>query len=248
MSSPIPQSSDIQISQSDALTYWNTIPATVDGMLGGFAYISRIDLRGSANFLAKLRYRQQQSTLQQPSGGMMLTSGVDCGAGIGRVTIGFLSKVCERVDVVEPIERFVQEVRKAELRGEGKLGEIFVTGLEDWNPAEKVYNLIWNQWCLGHLMDEQLVAYLRRCSHALAPGGWIVVKENMSTNWEGRDIPDALDNSITRTDQNFRNIFKEAGLTVIMDELQAGFPKKFYPVRSYALQPTDLPSGGISKV
>lgn len=38
----------------DAVKYWDEIPATVDGMLGGFGYISHIDIMGSKKFLKKL--------------------------------------------------------------------------------------------------------------------------------------------------------------------------------------------------
>lgn len=31
---------------TDALQYWSEIPATVDGMLGGFGHISEIDIQG----------------------------------------------------------------------------------------------------------------------------------------------------------------------------------------------------------
>lgn len=52
--------------------------------------------------------------------------------------------------------------------------------LESWTPTRTPpYDLIWNQWCLGHLTDTQLTAYLRRLGPALAPNGWIVVKENV---------------------------------------------------------------------
>lgn len=35
----------------DAKDYWSQIPATVEGMLGGFSRLHPIDIRGSASFL-----------------------------------------------------------------------------------------------------------------------------------------------------------------------------------------------------
>lgn len=61
---------------------------------------------------------------------------------------------------------------------------------------ETKYDLIWNQWCLGHLTDAQLMEYLKKCKGVLKEGGWIVVKENMSTS--GEDIFDDVDSSVTR--------------------------------------------------
>ncbi len=229
---------DSRISHSDALTYWNSISPTVDGMLGGYPQVSRIDLRGSANFLAKLRRQfpgSGESHEEEPLG-----RGVDCGAGIGRVTAGFLSKVCKVVDIVEPVEKFATEAGKTvQMAGNGPMGAVYVMGLEDWKPAENQYDLIWNQWCLGHLTDSQLKIHLGRCREALTPQGWIVVKENMSSNRDGTDIFDIVDSSVTRTDQKFKRIIQEAGLVLVKTELQTGFPKLLYPVRFYALRPDD---------
>ena len=45
---------DNLISQEAGLEYWEGIDADVNGMLGGFPYVSKVDLQGSRNFLAKL--------------------------------------------------------------------------------------------------------------------------------------------------------------------------------------------------
>lgn len=229
---------DASISTTTSLAYWDSIPPTDDGMLGGLSQFSRIDLKGSAIFLAKIR-REHPS--QSPSSSLTSTStstkllsrGVDCGAGIGRVTAGFLSTVCETVDVVEPVEKFAQE---AKVSGKAAVGNVYVSGLEDWRPEEH-YDLFWNQWCLGHLTDRQLVDYLRRCKEVLTGDGWIVIKENVSTHAEGKDMYDELDSSVTRTNEKFQQLFKEAGLRVVKTEVQKGFPKSLYPVRLYALRP-----------
>ena len=220
---------DSRISQSDALVYWNEIPATANGMLGGYPQVSRIDLRGSLNFLAKL-WRSTNS----PNG--RVGRAVDCGAGIGRITAGCLSKVCEIVDIVEPIEKFANEAKALDL-GDCKLGNVYVTGMERWTPTVN-YDIIWVQWCIGHLRDEQLVKFLMRSNAALSENGWIVVKENMSTDREGKDLFDEVDSTVTRTDERFRKLFGESGLKITRTELQSGFPKSLYPVRFYALQPS----------
>ena len=115
---------------------------------------------------------------------------------------------------------------------------IYVTGLEDWLPTEK-YDLIWNQWCVGHLTNAQLTTYLQRAADALTPSGVLVLKENNSTDPDGKDIYDEVDSSVTRTDETFRRIFKDAGLNLIKAEEQLGFPRHLglLPVRSYALRP-----------
>lgn len=116
---------------------------------------------------------------------------------IGRITRGLLLSLAEKVDVVEPIKKFTDALK--DVPG---VGEVYNVGLELWKPASgAVYDLVWNQWCVGHLTDLQLVAYLRRCGEALRREeggkvvGWIVVKENL-TNEE--DVYDETDSSVTR--------------------------------------------------
>ena len=74
---------------------------------------------------------------------------------------------------------------------------IFNMGLEDWQPTEGVqYDLVWVQWCVGHLTDVQLIRFLRRCISVLNDNGVIVLKENNST--ADKDLFDNVDSSVTR--------------------------------------------------
>ena len=223
---------DTKISPTAFLTYWKSVPSTIDGILGGYPQISRANLKGSSNFLSKLQRLFPSSSSPSP-----LHRGVDCGAGIGRVTAGFLSTVCETVDIVEPVEKFAHEARDAKVIGPGTIGNVYVTCLQDWMPEERQYDLIWIQWCLGHLKDREVVAFLMRCKKAVSMEGWIVIKENMSTDREGGDVFDETDSSVTRTDEKFLKLFKEADVRCLKTDLQRGFPKELYPVRFYALRP-----------
>lgn len=64
---------DSKINHSDAREYWQSIPANVNSMLGGFPYISKVDLQGSRGFLVKLRVCGK--------GRGKVERVVDCGAG-----------------------------------------------------------------------------------------------------------------------------------------------------------------------
>jgi protein N-terminal methyltransferase len=225
---------DAAIDHKAAIAYWSNVSADNDGVLGGYPQVSRVDLQGSSTFLAKLR---RKSALHKPS--TRLSRTVDCGAGIGRITAGFLSKVAEVVDIVEPVVQLTKVITEGddfkELRAQGRIGEVFNKGLEDWTPTRQ-YDLIWNQWCLGQLTDEQLVDYFERTKDKVTEGGWIVVKENMSTDPEGKDIFDPADSSVTRSDKKFRQLFEQVGFKIVATEVQRGMPKELFPVRSYALQ------------
>lgn len=135
------------------------------------------------------------------------------------------------------MEPFVQEAHKqlAPLKEQGKIGEIFQLGIQDFQPEDEKYWLIWCQWCVGQVPDKVLVEFFQKCKKALqSEGGVIVVKEN---NSPVSDDFDETDSSVTRTDETFRRIFKEAGLRLIMTAVQKGMPKDLYPVRMYALKP-----------
>ncbi|CAO2657291.1 Nn.00g034170.m01.CDS01 [Neocucurbitaria sp. VM-36] len=248
-----PNRPDASINVTHSLDYWNNVSSDVNGMLGGYPQTSRIDLQGSSNFLTKLRRGKSQAS-KQPLPPLERAS--DCGAGIGRITKGLLLGVARRVDVVEPVKKFTDELVQSLGNGEyagdgdgkegkGQVGEVINLGLQDWIPEAGAYDLIWNQWCLGHLTDAQLVVYLRRCKNGLIRSkdgeeginGWIVVKENLSTDIRHKDIYDEEDSSVTRSDDKFRRLFKEAGLKIVATEQQRGMPKELFPVRIYALRP-----------
>ena len=226
---------DAKINHDDSIKYWDTISPDVNGMLGGYPQISQIDLRGSHTFITKLRRLSSNCKVKNAP---KLGLGVDCGAGIGRVTGGCLSNICDVVDVVEPVEKFAKVLSEGLLKKEGKVGDVYTKGLQDWEPS-KSYDLVWNQWCVGHLTDSQLTSYLVRCGKAIKKDGWIVVKENLSTHQYGEDIFDDIDSSVTRSDQKFRDLFQQSGLHIVKAELQTGFPKGLglYPVKMYALRP-----------
>jgi protein N-terminal methyltransferase len=226
---------DAAIDQQAALDYWSSVSADDSGVLGGYPQVSRIDLQGSSNFLAKLR---RKSTVYSEK--RRLSNVADCGAGIGRVTKGLLAKVASKVDIIEPVVKLTDVIIKGddfkELREKGIIGDVYNVGLEGWKP-DKRYDLIWNQWCLGQLTDAQVVDYLTRIKDHIQPNGWIVVKENMSSDINGQDIFDETDSSITRSDEKFRGFFEKAGLRILATESQRGFPKELFSVREYALQP-----------
>ncbi|KAI1164050.1 alpha-N-methyltransferase NTM1 [Nemania serpens] len=224
--------SDARINSDHSRHYWQGVDANDNGMLGGYGRVSRVDLRGSRSFLAKLGFGRK-------NGAKAIRRVLEGGAGIGRITCGLLLDLAETVDVVEPISKFTDGLAER-----GSVGKIFNLGLEEWRPDGAVdvrYDVIWNQWCLGHLTDAQLEEYLVRCKSVLSideDGGFkgvIVVKENMSSTSE--DIFDETDSAVTRKEATFRDIFEKAGLRIIKTELQHGLPSELFPVRMFALKP-----------
>lgn len=82
--------------------YWSNVPASVNGMLGGFSCVTVMDINDSKLFLKKL-FQMENG----PSRGRVL----DCGAGIGRITENLLRKHFEHVDLLEQDEKFLEKAK-----------------------------------------------------------------------------------------------------------------------------------------
>uniref|UniRef100_A0A7G3ABA0 Alpha N-terminal protein methyltransferase 1 n=1 Tax=Lutzomyia longipalpis TaxID=7200 RepID=A0A7G3ABA0_LUTLO len=201
-----------------AKKYWETVSPTIDGILGGFAEVSPRDIQSSAQLLTaifRLKPRPGRSRA------------LDCGAGIGRVTKHLLMRFFEKVDLVEQCPQFATQI--PEYVGDTKhLGEIYTQGLQDFTPEEGKYDVIWTQWVLGHLTDDDLVAFWRRCISGLAKGGVIVMKENTSSSNEVE--VDNEDSSVTRPLKLIRQLLRQAGLREIRIQKQENMPRGLFPI------------------
>ncbi|XP_068620924.1 alpha N-terminal protein methyltransferase 1-like [Battus philenor] len=208
-----------------SLKYWADIPATVDGVLGGFGFISNADIEGSKLFL---------NSIFAINNAPNTNLAIDCGAGIGRITKHLLLPIFRQVDVIEPDEKFINKVREFVGEDNKKVRKLYKISLQEFVPKKK-YDVIWNQWVLGYLTDEDLVLYLTRCRDALSDNGVIVVKENVTSS--GITEKDDTDSSVTRPFKEFLKIFKKANLKRIKQCKQTNFPNGIYPVYMFALVP-----------
>lgn len=208
----------------EAAEYWAKVPATVDGILGGFGSVSDLDIEGSNAFLNYLF-----SLKHAPATKLAL----DCGAGIGRVTKNLLVKYFDKVELVEQDGKFVAKARQL-LSDNPKIGKIYQKSLQNFVPT-RLYDVIWCQWVIGHLKDYDLVDFLKRCSDALSETGVIVIKDNITTSKELEF--DEEDSSVTRPYELMMLIFDRAELTVIKECHQTNFPDDLYDVYMFALVP-----------
>ena len=79
-------------------------------------------------------------------------------------------------------------------------------GYQPPRPTDEIgmgFDVIWCQWCLGHLNDADLLAFLKRCYHSLNehPKSLIMVKENICPDHEDgspQTVFDDQDSSLTR--------------------------------------------------
>ncbi|GKY93181.1 hypothetical protein MPSEU_000286000 [Mayamaea pseudoterrestris] len=200
--------------------------ASLDGVLGGFAEISESDLKGSLQFIQEL---QSLASFEWSTG-----AACECGAGIGRVTKGLLLPLgVPRCDLVESSSRLISAAPDYIGDDAGKC-RFYCCGLQDWEPASAVYSLIWIQWVLCYLTDQDAIRFLQRCASALVNGGYICVKENTCVTEDF--VLDVQDASVTRSVSYLKSIAMQAGLVLVKETLQTTFPSDIYPVPMLAFQ------------
>lgn len=207
---------------SKSKNYWKEVPSTVDGMLGGYGSLTQSDLLSSAQFLAKLFT------------GLNTERALDCGAGIGRVTKGLLLNIFDQVEMIDTCQEHLESAR--EYLGEKMFARVpaqHCCGLEDFHPEPDTYDLVWIQWVIIYLSDYDFIALLARFKKSLKKDGYIVVKDNVTKT--GCELDDK-DSSVTRSDYQLKQIFKRAGLELIVDSYQKDFPRELYKVKYYALR------------
>ncbi|KAG2184923.1 hypothetical protein INT43_000836 [Umbelopsis isabellina] len=229
---PVPQFAD-QDWYTKAVDYWSSVDPTVNGMLGGFESVCPVETAASLDLIHEFvnGVRGARNVVKKEP---RIEKGYacDCGAGIGRVTKEFLLRVpFAKVDLVEQTPKFVEQAKNEYLKEEiqsGKVGEVYCKGLQEFTPDSGKYDLIWCQWVLGHLTDDDLVSFLKRCKEGLRPNGIIGIKENNATKGY---IVDEEDSSVTRSDELFKKIFKAAGYTVLKEKKQHGLPAGLFMVK-----------------
>nr|CAG4644342.1 EOG090X0EJQ [Lepidurus arcticus] len=209
----------------DAASYWSQVPATVDGVLGGYGHVSSVDVQGSERFLRAISQRPER---------LLKERALDCGAGVGRVTKEFLKDHFKIVDLVEQDFHFL-EAAKTDLSATGHKGRFFCQGLQNFQPEEGYYDVIWSQWVLGHLIDADLVKFFERCKIGLRPKGYLVIKENVTAS--GEVEMDHTDSSVTRPLKSLIDLVKKAGYQLVHQQKQQRFPKDLYQVYMLAFKP-----------
>lgn len=210
-----------------AASYWDDeekAPATVDGVLGGYGFVSGTDLRGSHIFLAELRRRR-------PALGRRRA--VDCGAGIGRCVRDLLLHHFQRVELCEQSERLLRSAPAYLGEELSSRCDFTCLGMQDYAPPPASLDCVWIQWAVGHLHDDDFVAFFRRMKEALAPGGVVIVKDNCIE--ESKYLVDTDDSSIIRSYDYFHRLFELCGAEVIHEDRQRAMPDELYPVWMFAL-------------
>ena len=201
-------------------------------VLGGYERVSPSDIKSSDAFLHSVFPAVALRTASGRSASRRLVA-ADLGAGVGRVTEHLLQRHFDEVSVIEPVAHYLDAAREKLAPGgsaalAGCACSFVCEPLQEWTPGKGTFDVIWVQWCLGHLTDDDFVTFFGRCAAGLRKEGLIVVKEN---NCKEGFIVDKDDSSLTRSHDYFLALFERAGLEVVKVSLQKGFPSELFAVR-----------------
>jgi len=205
------------------------VPASdFSGVLGGQQHVHDADVAESEAFLDRLL----AGAHPRATAGVAL----DAGAGVGRVTQALLARrFAAGVDVLEPSSRLLSAAR-ARLAGAPCPVAFYAAGLQDFAFPPGRYSCVWLQWVVGTQLDADLVPLLAAAGAALAPGGVIVVKDNVA---RGAAWYDDEDSYVCRGEAYFRAVFAAAGLRVVASEEQREWDRELQRVAFFALAPAD---------
>ncbi|KAI8559147.1 hypothetical protein RHMOL_Rhmol04G0150600 [Rhododendron molle] len=231
--------------------YWEGVEASVDGVLGGYGHVNEPDIKSSDAFLNTLL----DDRFPSGEGNRHLVA-LDCGAGIGRVAKNLLIRYFNEVHLLEPVSHFLEAAYEnlspdnIIVLDSHKATNFYCVPLLEFSPDDGRYDVIWVQWCIGHLNDDDFVSFLSKQSFqpdiffvfyfpeagmdGLKLGGLFVLKENIARTGF---VLDKEDRSITRSDLYFKELFDRCGLHIYKSKDQKGFPEELFQVKIYALTP-----------
>ncbi|GFP95923.1 alpha n-terminal protein methyltransferase 1 [Phtheirospermum japonicum] len=148
---------------SQGVGYWEGVEATVDGVLGGYGHVNKPDIEGSEAFLKSILAEK----FPDAGKGRHLVA-LDCGSGIGRITKNLLIRYFNEVDLLEPVSHFLETAR-SNLAAENPTAvdehravNFFCHPLQEFTPEAGRYDIIWVQWCIGHLSDDDFLSFFQR--------------------------------------------------------------------------------------
>ena len=136
--------------------------------------------------------------------------------------------------MVDISQSFIDEALNFLGSDSSRVEKLICSSLHQFVPEEGRYDAIWCQWVLGQLIEDDLVAFFRRCKAGLTNNGILFLKENMGSC--DQTVFDEKDRAWTRSRAVWLDLIHRAGLKVVKEEKQPSFPKDLYEVRMFAVQ------------
>ena len=152
-------------------------------------------------------------------------SALDVGAGVGRVTRGVLLPAVSHVTLVDQSAKWLRAA-KTYLAEDASRCTFVQSKLEDYHPHlsdKDKFDIIWIQWTLQYLIDQDVVELLKRLSLCLLNEGVLVLKENRPVYSHSEcfqmDTPSKEGRfDITRPEKHLAVLIELSGLAVMYTE------------------------------
>ena len=215
--------------------HWASKEPVLLSVLGGFEKSHLPDVKCSCELLNGLILTKQ----------LKPGNALDLAAGIGRVTEFVLCNFFKEIDLVEKDKKFIDKC-KVKFSSNDKIKKIYMESLENFK-FERKYDLIWIQWCLENLEDEDLEPFIKKCYDNLNEDGIIIVKENLyNVEGEGEEEEEEeednyqfkyseLDYSKQRPDAFYINLFIKNKFKIKLHFLNPNWPEDMMPLCVYVL-------------
>lgn len=214
--------------------YWSKQEQNDNGMLGGYSSLTEFDISSSTKIIEKYQNPPKNKKYTKLGNNQI----ADCGCGIGRVSHSVLSKYFKKIDLIDPVDKFIEEAKK-NLADDNVEIRTFTEGIQTWTP-DCEYDAYWIQWAIMYLTDIDAINFLQRCKQHLSKNGYIFIKDNISSS----DIKQKREEAtfypqgcgICRAFSHYLSLFKKANIKVIEIKKQENWPDELLPVYIFVLQ------------
>lgn len=166
---------------------------------------------------------------------------IDIAAGNGRLIKKVFIKYFNKIDAVEPTERFHPTLNMLK-KANSQVKKIYKYTAQEF-IFEKKYDLIFNLGLFDNLTDIQYLQYLIKVRKALKKNGIIFAKENTRGFYSSKFYSENL--ILKDTFQRVRYVdqhllfFKLVGLRPIISKLSDNYPEGYLPMYEFVLERED---------
>jgi protein N-terminal methyltransferase len=244
----------------NANSYWSRQTSDMQGVMGGLPEIHPADIEGSSSFLERVHqnFPFSHSTALDCGCGIgrvtkyFLSNIFDkvdlvdqCESYINQAMqdLSSLSKPLKRLksannaDQCESFEENKEKTEENKEKTEENQDEerfrFIVAGLQEFSPSPGFYDVIWIQWVLSHLTDDDLLAFFDRVAKGLKPGGIVFIKENIKKTGF---MVHKDDFSVTRSEKLLKSLICQK-FRILDEQMQTGFPENLFKVKMFACNP-----------
>ncbi len=168
----------------------------------GYGDLNKEDKKHTNDIFNKLtKYKNQLNNTHQP---LHFQTALDVGAGIGRITYNHLYDICDKIDLLDINNNFLEIAKSNDIKN--KINQCFASDIQSFSFTNN-YDLIFIQWVLEYLDNKQLIKFIDEACKHLNKNGIMIIKENVNID-DDEYILYEEEGSMIRPYRMFDEIFK----------------------------------------